>query len=57
MPELGVGEQRFARGGGRQKRRVEHTPRQMQAVRDTPSQPLGMKPLSHREDKRLRGRR
>ncbi|HYV67115.1 MAG TPA: hypothetical protein VE964_12795 [Myxococcales bacterium] len=57
--ELGVGEQRIARGGGRRKRAVEHVPRRMQEIRSRASEPLGMKPVGHQLDKKLRreGRR
>jgi len=57
--DLPVGEQRVARGGGRRPRAVEHRPRRMQEVRAKASEPVGMKPLPHAQDKRLRreGRR
>jgi hypothetical protein len=55
--ELGVGEQRVARGGGRQRRKVEHRPRRMQGVRAEP-QDIRLE-RSHAEEKQLRreGRR
>ena len=57
--DLPVGEQRVARGAGRRPRKVENHSRRMQEVRSRASQPLDLKPVSHREDRRLRreGRR
>jgi hypothetical protein len=54
--ELPVGEQRVARGGGRQNRAVEHTPRKMQRARSRTSQPLDLKPLSRQETRQVRAR-
>ena len=56
--ELGVGEQRIARGAGRQDRKVEHVSRRMQQVRSQTSD-VGPKPMPHQLEKKLRrlGRR
>jgi hypothetical protein len=57
--DLPVGEQRMARGAGKRRRRVEHLSRRLQGIRERPGEPLGLKPLGHRLEKRLRreGRR